>query len=198
MGWIKREFFTVESRAQPSMPRRFNLGTAMAVVSLHAALLGSLRWAGATTGQLAAAAAFCIFLTGIVLAQMFLFHGKGLRKAAILAGIVIGPMIWAAMFAFEHWLAPGPAGERAAIETTDVIRGAIMATIFGAAGGLYLGMGVEVVVLCRTFITLGRDLEGLRKDVERDARAAANGETNSTCDGQQSTTAGSTPNEADE
>ena len=176
MAPIEPSWFTWESSVRPRMPRRFSIGAALLAMALHAVFLGLLRWAGATTGQLIVAATFCLFSTGVVLAQMLLFRGKGLRKAAVCAGIVMGPMIWAALFAYRQWLDRGLVDQRVSTDTLDILLGAASAAIFGGIGGMFLGMFVEVAVWCRAFVRLGRDLDKLRDDVVRDARARANDE----------------------
>jgi hypothetical protein len=136
--------------AQTGMPRRFGVGSLLALTTLFAVLCAFLASSQAHPAVFALVA---IYLAGIVLAQMLLFRGRKPREASILAGAGMAVLLVGAALALEALF-----GERHARDPLPILL--IFAPAIGAATGYVVGGVVGGMFLVSN---------GLRRRAERQA-----------------------------
>lgn len=86
------------------MTRRFGIGKLMAITTLFAVLFGLMKWADFHPIVFAAVA---VFVAGIGVAQALLFGGKDPRRASVLSGAFLFPLIWIGSPVIMDWIQGG-------------------------------------------------------------------------------------------
>lgn len=87
---------------QVGVPRRFSVGTLMILIAMFGVLFAVLKMLGTHPIVFAGVA---IFFGGVGAAQMFLFKSHDPRKASLVAGFVLGPVVGIGMIVIANLIA---------------------------------------------------------------------------------------------
>lgn len=149
------------------VPRNFATGHLLAMVTLFALMFSFLSYQEANSAWYVA---WGLFITGVILGQMFLFGGKEPRLASCLAGAIAGPLSFTVAVAML-WHSEPDWGEVIAV----AFGAAIPAAIIGVGLGYLTG-----TVCAGIFLVTGRawdagkimeDEAGVAKPTSEDVKA---------------------------